>query len=164
MYQDANLADRRNYAEKETVLPRLNLRAADRVLDVGCGSGRWAKVIAPNVGAYLGIDFSPSLLEVARTLVDSAEFQCVPANSLDFPKLKIPPPFTLFICSGILTYLNDGDVLRLFATVLQTSVPGSRIYIREPIAKTQRLTQRCLSHSCRILGLVFGTERILRHL
>ena len=140
MYQDANLADRRDHFEKETVLPHLNLRAADRVLDVGCGSGRWAKVIAPKVRAYLGIDFSPGLLEVARTLVESAEFQCVQANFLEFQQLKVQPPFTLVICSGILTYLNDSDVLRLFATVSQTSASESRVYIREPIAKAERLT------------------------
>ena len=41
MYQDADLASRRDRAEKETVLPQLNLREGDRVLDIGCGSGRW---------------------------------------------------------------------------------------------------------------------------
>lgn len=140
MYQDAELASRRDRAEKETVLPQLNLRAGDRVLDVGCGSGRWAESITPNVSSYLGIDFSRSLLEVARARVPSAVFQCTPANSLDAEPLKVPPPFTLFICSGILTYLNDSDVLRLFATLLRTAPTASRLYIREPIAKMERLT------------------------
>lgn len=140
MYQDAGLASRRDRAEKETVLPRLNLREGDRVLDIGCGSGRWAELIAPNVSSYLGIDFSQGLLQVAHARVPSAIFQCAPVNALRDEALKVPPPFTLFICSGILAYLNDGDVLRLFATISESATTASRIYVREPIATMQRLT------------------------
>ena len=140
MYQDAGLASRRDRAEKETVLTQLNLSAGDRVLDIGCGSGRWAELIAPKVSSYLGIDFSQGLLQVARARIPSAIFQCGPVNSLDVETLKIPPPFTVFICSGILAYLNDDDVLGLFGMISRTATAGSRFYVREPVGRTQRLT------------------------
>jgi SAM-dependent methyltransferase len=140
MYQDADLASRRDGAEKQAALPFLKLGSQDRVLDIGCGSGRWAQVVAPLVRTYLGIDFSLGLLQAARTRVPSAVFQCVSINSIDAESLTVPPPFTLFICSGILTYLNDSDVLRLFAALLCAAAPECRFYVREPTAKTQRLT------------------------
>lgn len=34
--------------------------------DIGCGSGRWAQVVAPRVGHLLLIDASPEALEVAK--------------------------------------------------------------------------------------------------
>src|SRR5687767_9318782 len=66
MYQDPTLAEQRDGAEKENILPLLALNKSDRVLDVGCGAGRWAEAVVSIVADYLGIDFSANLLEIAR--------------------------------------------------------------------------------------------------
>lgn len=44
----------------------------DRVLDVGCGEGRLLQGI--NVSGYTGIDFSPTLLEIARKRYPKKKF------------------------------------------------------------------------------------------
>jgi ubiquinone/menaquinone biosynthesis C-methylase UbiE len=138
MYQDPVLASRRDHAEKQTALPQL--RSRDRVLDLGCGSGRWAEVIAPAVSAYLGIDFSSGLLEVARARAPEAVFQQMHIDAVHADTLALPAPFSLVVCSGILAYVNDSDVLRLFSTISRIAATHSRIYVREPVAKAQRLT------------------------
>ena len=140
MYQDPVLAERRDHAEKQTALALMDLRSDKRVLDLGCGSGRWARDIAPFVSAYLGLDFSEGLLDVARAQVPAAVFQCMPVNDLDIDAFRIPPPFHIVICSGILAYLNEQEVVPLFTTISRIAAPESRYYIREPIAKTERLT------------------------
>ena len=140
MYQEATLAERRDRAEKETILPLFALNKSDRVLDVGCGAGRWAEVVVPIVGDYLGIDFSASLLEIARRKVPGARFQRLSVDRLDLDALTIAPPFSLIICSGILAYINDRDVATLISVLGKAASPRSRIYIREPIATTSRLT------------------------
>ncbi len=140
MYQDSTLAARRDELEKQTVLPLLRLRPDDRVLDLGCGVGRWARVIAPSVAQYLGIDFSEKLLSAARAYTPEAVFQCMRVNSLNVSALEIAPPFTLVLCSGIFAYINDADLLRLFGSLSRIAALNSRIYIREPVAKTERLT------------------------
>ena len=48
-------------------------------MDVGCGSGRWAKFVAPHVGLLVLVDASPEALEVARKNLDgleNCEFHC----------------------------------------------------------------------------------------
>jgi ubiquinone/menaquinone biosynthesis C-methylase UbiE len=140
MYQSPALADRRNQAEKQIAIPLMDLRFNDRVLDLGCGSGRWALDITPSVSAYLGLDFSEGLLKIARAQIPAATFQCMPVNAIDIDALIVAPPFKLVICSGILAYLNDRDVTSVFASVSQIAAPESRFYIREPIAKSERLT------------------------
>jgi SAM-dependent methyltransferase len=64
IYQDKHpdLAERRDEAEKEKLLPILKLAPSLRLLDVGCGTGRWADTVVPLVAAYHGIDISPGLV------------------------------------------------------------------------------------------------------
>jgi ubiquinone/menaquinone biosynthesis C-methylase UbiE len=63
-------------------------------MDVGCGSGRWAREVAPRVGALHCIDASEDALEVARTnlsgvsncyfIHSSVSEMPIEDNSLDF--------------------------------------------------------------------------------
>jgi SAM-dependent methyltransferase len=50
-----------------------NLPAGAVGADFGCGSGRWAAVVAPRVGKLYCIDASPAALEVARRNLGSFE-------------------------------------------------------------------------------------------
>jgi SAM-dependent methyltransferase len=141
MYQDQALAQRRDQCERETVVPLLGLLGSKRVLDVGCGYGRWAEVLAERVGEYLGVDFSAELLKLAEAKhFKNARFQRLAAQDISPTAVALPPPFDLFICSAILMYLNDSDVARLGAAMAAMAAPGARIYLREPMALSERLT------------------------
>ena len=70
MYQDQQpeLVEERDRREKLRVAPGLALGMARRVLDIGCGIGRWGWLLAEEApqADYLGIDFSAALVEKAR--------------------------------------------------------------------------------------------------
>ncbi len=57
------------------------------LLDVGCGTGSMALALADSFGdrEVVGIDSSAAYLDVARTLLPSAEFHVQDANSLNLP-------------------------------------------------------------------------------
>ncbi len=149
-YQDDNpdLAARRDTHEKNKVLPLLGVGAETRVLDVGCGVGRWADALAPLCAAYLGLDFSESLLEVARGRTHEAwanrvRFQhkamqeMVGASPADF---SVAPPFSCCLLSGILVYLNDQDVAASLDALTGFLASSCTVYIREPVGTQERLT------------------------
>lgn len=52
------------------------LKKNARVLDLGCGTGRIAKIIGSNLEYYLGIDLSPEMIKVARILNPDFKFLC----------------------------------------------------------------------------------------
>ena len=136
MYQDKVLAEKRNACERDTVLPLLALGGDERVLDIGCGYGRWAEVLLGRVGEYVGVDFSGELLKLAEARrMPRSRFERLAAQDVR-PSAFEHPRFDLFICSGILIYLNDGDVSRLAAAIAAMAEPGARVYLREPMAIT----------------------------
>jgi ubiquinone/menaquinone biosynthesis C-methylase UbiE len=55
-----------------------------KILDVGCGTGRWAKYLIGKNAQVYGIDISKSMLAVARKKVPTADLMVAYANKLPF--------------------------------------------------------------------------------
>jgi predicted TPR repeat methyltransferase len=54
----------------------------DRVLDLGCGAGRFALRVGRDAGMYVGVDASAAMIEVARSKCPDLNF--VVADLIDF--------------------------------------------------------------------------------
>lgn len=144
-YQDANpeLTELRNNNERKIIEPLLSLNVNSKVVDIGCGVGRWAENILPVVGSYLGLDFSQELLDIATKrlakYIDDgrAEFQQCAFQELNedkFSTFTIKPPYTCGIISGVLIYVNDADIIKGLNNLAKLMDNSSVIYIREPIS------------------------------
>ncbi len=145
MYQDKNpeIAVRRDAHEKERILPLLNLTSSSRVLDAGCGVGRWCKPVIDAGASYYGTDFSQSLIDTAITTYesyDSAGFQVLSAEKLSFDLIETEQKFTHAIIAGVIMYLNDDDLSQFLSGLATCMAENSRLYIREPVSVSQRLT------------------------
>jgi 2-polyprenyl-3-methyl-5-hydroxy-6-metoxy-1,4-benzoquinol methylase len=144
LYQDKHpeIAELRDAMERERMLPLLELTGAERVLDVGCGIGRWGAAIADRVSGYHGIDASPSLIELAKSYCrhDHVAFHAVGVDDLTDAWMAGHGPFDRVICSGILIYLDDGQVSSLLGALSRHLAPGGIVYLREPMGIAGRLT------------------------
>lgn len=144
MYQDQNpeLAVQRDLYEKKRILPYLKMNDRKKVLDIGCGVGRWADTMRGGGIKYLGIDFSEPLLNIARMRHQRKNFtfQCLGAQEFTKENLEIAGPFDLIICAGIFVYLNDEDVVKCLKNIVSVSEMNTVIYIREPMGIERRLT------------------------
>lgn len=61
------------------------LASGDKVLDLGCGNGRFFEFCMNKNVDYLGIDPSEKLIEIAKTRYPQAKFQVGDAMQLPFP-------------------------------------------------------------------------------
>jgi len=102
----------------ETVLAQNGIAAGSRVLDAGCGSGRYAAEFAKRGFNAFGVDRSPELIAVARGRDSGAQFAV--ADLLTFSPRKM---FDAVLCRGVLNdFVTDAarrSIFRQFATWLR---------------------------------------------
>ena len=60
------------------------IKSDDRVLDSGCGNGRYSPAIKEKGGQYFGIDNSEELIRIAKSRYPSENFQVADALNLPF--------------------------------------------------------------------------------
>ena len=117
----------------------------DRVLDVGCGTGKLALLCARRGAQVIGIDASEPMLEVARNqaaaegLAERAEFLWLDASELTerFPSGS----FDVIICSLVLSELSERAQRRLLAACQTLLAEGGRLIIVEEVQPEGRLAR-----------------------
>lgn len=118
-------------AQRQAVLQALELRAGERVLDVGSGPGFLAAGMAVAVGdsgRVHGIDISESMVAISQRRcanLSRVEFQIGNATQLPFPD----GDFDVAVSIQVYEYLSDGDVTTALAELHRVLRPGGRVLI-----------------------------------
>jgi SAM-dependent methyltransferase len=76
-----------------------------KVLDFGCGSGRWSGIVAPLVGELVAADASAAALQIARENVRAANVRFVQATPDNLPFTD--KSFDLIFSLGVLHHVPD---------------------------------------------------------
>ena len=92
------------WAGWQPLLPHLAaLPPEPRVLDIGCGNGRFGHFLTQHLGAmrYTGVDYSPEMLQITRKRLPDAQLLARDLVS------EAPPagPFDLVVCFGFLHHI-----------------------------------------------------------
>lgn len=145
--QDKTLLDRRNRYDQEYILPLLNIGAETRVLDLGCGLGRWAGFLLPKCGFYCGVDFSREMTRLAEQTCRQAggayQVYCMSAveaaaKSPEFYGGK----FGTLIAGGVLAYINDTDAADMLHNLPNLLEEKCTVYLADQVGIQERLTLR----------------------
>lgn len=137
-------ADRWNLFEKKHILPVLNVKKNDSVLDIGCGVGRWAEHLLPLCGQYIGTDISEEMIAAATKLFGSkykyakfinTSFQNIFNNS----EIK-EKQFNIIIIAGVSMYLNDTELQKCYEKLCDYLAPSGMLYLEESVGIKERLT------------------------
>lgn len=134
-FQEKENLDKRQLEESEVLLNNIDF-TNKKVLEMGCGLGRWAEFFHDKCDTYLGIDYAENLIELANEnyKYDNCHFQVMSALDIDIDTLIIKPPFDVIFIAGVLIYLNDEDIPKLIDEINNISSEDKIIYIRETIS------------------------------
>lgn len=91
--------------------------------DIGCGSGRWATLVAPRVGLLHAVDASPDALAIARTNLarfDNVRLHQASVSALPFADGELDFAYSL----GVLHHVPDtAGAIRDVAAALKPGAP-----------------------------------------
>lgn len=147
LFQDdcPELAIKRDEMEKKKISPLLSAKEHQRVLDIGCGIGRWGEYLLEQGLYYVGIDGSSYMIEQAeenlRQFENKKLLVGIFQELLDvLKKSGEQKEFDMIFVNGVFMYLNDEDYIRALDDIKKVAGESCIIYVKESMARVKRLT------------------------
>jgi SAM-dependent methyltransferase len=122
-----------HFTQRLALAPWLRVDAGTRVLDVGCGVGRWSRLLAARGAEVTGVDLSPTMIGEARRRAAAAglEGRCRFLVQ-DSAALDAGGPFDLVLGVTVLQHILDPHALRSAVERIARHVaPMGRIVLLE---------------------------------
>ena len=122
-------------------LTALGIAPDARLLDAGCGTGRYAVELARRGYRVTGVDASPALLEVARQRPGASAIVFIETDLL---RLPAEPRYDSILCRGVLNdVIADADRRDVFQSFARALNPGAVLLfdVREWEATVRRKTR-----------------------
>jgi ubiquinone/menaquinone biosynthesis C-methylase UbiE len=123
----------RRHSSYRALVEAAGVRPGQRVLDVGCGTGYFARAIAAAVGSdglVIGIDAGDSMIQYARqkaASIPNCEFQVGAAEALPLPG----DHFDVVVSSLVLHHLPADLRVRAVEEMRRVLRPGGRLLVAE---------------------------------
>ncbi|MGH2687729.1 MAG: class I SAM-dependent methyltransferase [Actinomycetota bacterium] len=105
------------------------MRAEDRVLEIGCGTGRYTLIMARQGMRVEGLDLTPELLETLRADAGDLDIPLHACDVIDCPP-EMHGTFDMVIGYFVLHHLHDLDAS--FAALTRLVRPGGKVAFMEP--------------------------------
>jgi 2-polyprenyl-3-methyl-5-hydroxy-6-metoxy-1,4-benzoquinol methylase len=102
-----------HFCQRLALDPWLRIRPGTRALDVGCGVGRWSRLLASRGAFVSGVDLSPTM--IAQSKLRAAEVGLSNRCRFlvqDLAALNVGGPFDLVLGVTVLQHILDPDALR----------------------------------------------------
>jgi O-antigen biosynthesis protein len=119
---------------KQDILPRLG--SPHRVLDLGCGNGRFTLVLAAVAGELEACDLSASLIEHARQNARDQFFKNIKfwVEDITFAQPR-PSVYDVVSCMGVLsTVIDDWAFRRIIRTLPSAVRPHGLLLLRDSVS------------------------------
>jgi 2-polyprenyl-3-methyl-5-hydroxy-6-metoxy-1,4-benzoquinol methylase len=124
----------RGLSPKEYCFQLLGELRGKTILDVGCGEGEDAMILAKLGARVTGLDVSPGAIALATEraalngVSDRVRFVCAALNAGDLP----PRSFDVIWIDNVLHHVLD-DLERTMGSLLQAAKPGALVICIEPV-------------------------------
>lgn len=122
-----------DFCQRLALAPWLDILPGARVLDVGCGVGRWSLLLAKRGAQVTGIDLSPTMImEAARRASSERVANRCRFLVQDLAQLDAGEKFDLVLGVTVLQHILDPEALRAaLRRMVEHLTPGGRMVLLE---------------------------------
>lgn len=129
------------------------------MLELGCGNGRWAVVLAPLVKCYTAVDFSRPALEAARNSICEAGLTNVELREQSVLDFRGERDYDVVYFGGVTQYLQDSEIHRVLDQIAGCTKKDSVIVDRSTVNYKHREIRE-MEHYCSIYRTPAEIEHI----
>lgn len=127
-YSDQAEWERSGQSTADFVTRCLDLQPSDRVLEIGCGTGRIGRCLAPRCKEWVGSDVSANMLSYAkRDLSHLPNVSLIRLNGYDLDNIE-SESFDAVYCSAVFMHLDEWDRYRYVTEAKRVLRPGGRAF------------------------------------
>ncbi len=124
----------------EMICNKLDLQPGDRVLDIGCGWGGFARYAAESRGCHVtGISISREQIAYARDFTAGLPVEIIESDYRDLPKLYATKHFDKIVIIGMLEHVGYKNYRQLFHIVNQM-LQDHGLFLLHTIGNSQTTT------------------------
>ena len=139
-----------DYCQRLALEPWFDVTKGTRVLDVGCGVGRWSSLLAERGAQVTGMDLSPTMIaEAQRRAAAHGVAQRCRFLVQDLAQLDAGEQFDLVLGVTVLQHILDAESLRAAVRrMTEHLAPGGRMVLLEAApARTARHCDTSVFHA-----------------
>ena len=83
LFQDKETSEKRHIEEKKAFHDHIDCNGK-KILEIGCGIGRWVETLHDKCDSYLGIDYTDDMINIANETIDydNCKFQVMSATDI----------------------------------------------------------------------------------
>jgi SAM-dependent methyltransferase len=131
MWKNRNLNYYYDIEQKNMFNSTISSIKSFKILDLGCGTGRFSSWLAENGAIVTGIDFSAKSVELAKQMSPGENPIYKVASVFD---LNEPEPYDLIFSQGslVMACQNSQELKQVFALIKNTLVPNGQVLFFEP--------------------------------
>lgn len=122
---DAFEQTRKPFAQTDSLKKFVNRLDEKKVLEIGCGPGRDARILVDLGCTVTGIDFSKAFIKKATAVVPEATFLEMDMRELAFPKES----FDGVWASASLLHMQKTDIASVISNIYSVLKPGGIFYM-----------------------------------
>jgi SAM-dependent methyltransferase len=108
----------------EKALQRVELRAGQHVLDIGCGAGAFLRLVAARGVVAFGLDASEALIELARTRLPEADLRVGEMEALPYQDDSFD------LVTGFNSFFFATDIVAALREAGRVAKPGAPVVIQ----------------------------------
>jgi SAM-dependent methyltransferase len=121
---DWALSEDQQVPSYEAALQRVDLRAGQRVLDIGCGAGAFLRLVADRGARVFGLDASEALIALARARLPDADLSVGEMEALPYED------DTFDLVTGFTSFFFANDMVAALREAGRVAKPGAPVVIQ----------------------------------